>query len=336
MNATTLPSSPGRAPSFLAALASTRVTLVALAGIAAGVVAHTQLEGGAAGLLAALFAVGAANLLAAIVVQPRLRADLPLLVLHVALLAILLLAGIGRLTTLTGTLELAQGEIFDGQLITREAGPMHPDGLARLRFVNDGFTVEYAEGWRRGRTTNHVRVFGSGGEVVNRVIGDIDALVIDGYRFYTTSNKGYAFIFRWVPRSGEAMERGAVHLPSYPMHQHRQAQTWRIPGTGRDAWVMLDMDRPAIDPNRESWFRLPESHRLVIVVDGDRRELAAGESLRLEEGILVYEGLTAWMGYRVFYDPTLPWLAAASLLAIAALGAFFWRRFGRPAPERSA
>jgi hypothetical protein len=47
------------------------------------------------------------------------------------------------------------------------------------------------------------------------------------------------------------------------------------------------------------------------------------------EGVLVYEGLTAWMGYKVFYDPTLPWLLASAVLAIAALSAFFWRRFGR-------
>jgi len=335
MNAAILPA-PGGPQRFLRALASTRVTLAALAAIAAGVVAHTQVAGGLAGLVAALFAFGAANLLAALIAQPRLRADLALFVFHVALLAILLLAAVGRLTTLTGTLELAQGEVFDGHLLTREAGPLHPDGLSRLRFVNDGFTIEYAEGWRRGRTTNHVRVFGGDGEVVRATIGDIDALVVDGYRFYTTPNKGFAPVFRWIPRGGEPMERGAVHLPSYPLHEHRQAQTWRIPGTGRDAWVMLDLGRPAIDPARASRFRLPESHRLVLVVDGIRRELVAGGSVNLGEGVLVYEGLTAWMGYKVFYDPTLPWLAVASLLAIAALAAFCWRRFGRAGPERGA
>lgn len=336
MSATPFPASPGSPHPILGALASTRVTLLALAAIAAGVVAHTQVEGGNAGLLAAVFAFGATNLVAALVAQPRLRADLALFVFHVALLAILALAAVGRLTALTGTLELAQGEVFDGQLLTRETGPLHPDHLAKLRFVNDGFTVEYAEGWRRGRTTNRVRVFGSGGDVTSRTIGDIDALVLDGYRFYTTSNKGFALVFRWVPRGGEPMQRGTVHLPSYPVNEYGQAKTWRIPGTGREAWVMLDLDRPAIDPARESWFRLPESHRLVLVLDGDRRELVAGDSVKLEEGVLVYEGLTAWMGYKVFYDATLPWLVAASLLAIGALAAFFWRRFGRIAREQGA
>lgn len=246
-----------------------------------------------------------------------------------ALLALLALAALGRLTALSGTLELAEGEVFDGRLGTREAGPLHPERIARLRFVNDGFSVEYAEGWRRGRTRNAVRVFGENGEVTRQVIGDIDALVLDGYRFYTTFNKGYALVFRWVPRGAGAMERGTVHLPSYPLNEHRQAQTWRIPGTAREAWVMLDMDRPAIDASRPSRFRLPEAHRVVLVIDGVRRELTAGLSANLDEGVLVYEGITAWMGYKVFYDPTLPWLAAAALLAIASLAAFSWRRYLR-------
>ncbi|NJD87632.1 MAG: hypothetical protein FIB05_06430 [Betaproteobacteria bacterium] len=334
MNATALPASPGRPRRLLQALASTRVTLLALAAIAAGVVAHSRVEGGLAWLLASLFGLGAANLAAALVAQPRLRADLPLFVFHLALLAILALAAAGRLTALDGTLELAQGEVFEGQLVTSVAGPLHPEGLARLRFVNDGFEIEYAEGWKRGRTRNSIRVFGAGGEVSARTIGDIDALVIDGFRFYTTSNKGFAPVFRWVPRGGQSMQRGAVHLPAYPAHEHAQAQTWRIPGTALDAWVMLDLERPAIDPSRPSRFRVPEAHRLVIVVDGVRRELAAGEALRLAEGVLVYEGLTAWMGYRVFYDPTLPWLAAAALVAVGAMAVFFWRRFGRAAGGR--
>jgi cytochrome c biogenesis protein len=328
VNAVTLPVPGGGPRRFARALASTRLTLVLLAAIAAGVAAHAQVPGGLAGTLAALFGLGAANLLAALALQPRLRADLALFVFHLALLALLALAAAGRLTALTGTVELAQGEVFDGQLLTSEAGPLHPDGLSRLRFVNDGFTIDYAEGWKRGRTTNRVRVFGSGGEVEAHVIGDMDALVVDGYRFYTTPNKGFAAVFRWVPRGGAATERGAVHLPAYPMHEHAQAQTWRIPGTAREAWVMLDLDRPAIDPTRPSRFGLPESHRLVVVVGSARRVLEAGEGVVLEEGVLVYEGLTAWMGYKVFYDPTLPWMAAAALLAVASLAAFVWRRFG--------
>jgi cytochrome c biogenesis protein len=330
MSAILLPAAPRGPTRFARALASTRVTLVALAAIAAAVTAHSAVEGGMPNLLAATFGFGALNLAAALLVQPRLRADLPLFVFHLALLALLSLAALGRLTALTGTLELAQGEVFDGQLLTREAGLLHPDRLARLRFVNDGFTIEYAEGWRRGRTANAVRVFGAGGEVKSLTVGDMDALVIDGYRFYTTPNKGFAPVFRWVPRGGEPMLRGAVHLPAYPAHEHRQAQGWRIPGTPHEVWVMLELDRPALDPTRPSRFRIPDSHRLVLVAGGARHELSAGQPVSLEGGVLVYEGLVAWMGYKVFYDPTLPWLAAAALVAVLSLAAFCWRRFARP------
>ncbi len=314
MNATSLPASGNVAVRAARALGSTRLTLASLGLVAVAVIAHAQVAGG----------------LAALLTQPRLRADFALFVFHLALLALLALAALGRLATLTGTLELAQGEVFDGQLLTREAGPLHPDRLSRLRFVNDGFTIDYAEGWRRGRTANDVRVFGDDGRVASVRIGDIDPLVLEGYRFYTTPNKGFAVVLRWVPRDGRPAERGTVHLPAYPMHEHRQAQSWRIPGTAREAWVMLDLEAPAIDPTRASSFRVPGAHRLVLVTGADRRELRPGDTVALPEGLLVYEGLTAWMGYKVFYDPTLPWLLAAAAVAILALSAFFWRRLGRP------
>lgn len=317
------------APRLLRGLASARLTLVLLSLLAAAVIAHTRLADGAPALLSAAFALCAMNLAAALAAHPRLRADLPLFVFHAALLAMLLLLAAGRLLYFQGTVELARGELFDGQLTSRAAGLLHADRLSRLRFVNDGFTVNYAEGWQRGNTRNEIRLFGEDGGVRHYTIGDIDPLVADGYRFYTTSNKGYAPVFRWVPRDGRPMERGTVHLPSYPLNEHRQSQTWRLPGTAREVWVMLDLDRPAIDPTRAAEFALPEKHRLIVVVDNARREMVAGESIVLPDGVLVYEGLTTWMGYRIFYDPTLPWMLAASLAGILSLAAFFWRRFGR-------
>ena len=329
MNATTLALREGLARRVVRGVGSPRLTLALIALVGLAVIGHARVEGGLAGPLAAAFAMAAANLAAALLTNARLRADLALFVFHLSLLALLALAATGRLTALTGTLELAQGEVFDGHLLTREAGPLHPDRLARLRFVNDGFTIDYAEGWRRGRTTNDVRAFGQDGRAVHHAIGDITPLVLEGYRFYTTSNKGFAIVMRWVPRDGRPAERGTVHLPSYPLNEHRQAQSWRIPGTSREAWVMLDLDAPAIDPSRASTFQLPGAHRLVFVTGGERRELRPGDNFAVPEGVLVYEGLTAWMGYKVFYDPTLPWLLACAGVGVLALAAFFWRRFVR-------
>jgi cytochrome c biogenesis protein len=61
---------------------------------------------------------------------------------------------------------------------------------------------------------------------------------------------------------------------------------------------------------------------------GERRwELQPGGSVELPEGRIEYRGLRGWMGYSVFYDWTIPWLLAASLVAIGALGAHFWSKF---------
>ena len=42
-----------------------------------------------------------------------------------------------------------------------------------------------------------------------------------------------------------------------------------------------------------------------------RAELAPGERVAIPGGTLIYERLSTWMGYRVSYNATLPWLLAA-------------------------
>ena len=61
--------------------------------------------------------------------------------------------------------------------------------------------------------------------------------------------------------------------------------------------------------------------------DGVRSELRVGETVPVRGGFVRLEDLAMWMGYRVFYEPTLPWLFATSLLAVAALAWWFWTRF---------
>jgi cytochrome c biogenesis protein len=119
---------------------------------------------------------------------------------------------------------------------------------------------------------------------------------------------------------------GAVHLPSFPMHELRQSREWPLPD-GREAWVMLQFDETLIDPGKASAFRLPEAHRLVVRIGETRAALAPGERVALDGGTLVYEGLASWMGYRVAYDPTLPWLLAASLLTALSLAWHYARKF---------
>ena len=286
--------------------------------------------------LALPLAALALNLLAALLRHPAFRRQVPLLVAHLALLALLVGVALGRLLALDGHFELTQGLPFDGQLIDRQAGPLHVDRLQQLAFRHDGFEIDYAPGRKRGATRNQVTWLGDDGQPRSAVIGDHRPLVLHGHRLYTSPNKGFAPLLRWEPTSG-APVRGAVHLPSFPVHELRQSREWQLPD-GRSAWVMLQTDEALIDPAHAARFSLPAQHRLVVRVGQQRVELAPGDAMVLPSGTLVYEGLRTWMGYRVAYDPTLPWLLAAALLSALALGVHCVRKFwpGRPASVAAA
>lgn len=275
----------------------------------------------------------AVNLCAALFVHPALRRQLPLLVAHLALLVLVLLVAAGRLLALDGRFELTQGVPFDGTLLDHEAGALHVDRLQRLSFRNDGFEIDYAAGRRRGATRNSVTWADEDGRPRSAVIGDHHALVLAGHRFYTSPNKGYAPLLRWQPEQGAAL-LGAVHLPSFPSHELRQSREWSLPD-GRSAWVQLQTGEKLIDPATAGRFALPHEHRLVVRIGSQRAELTPGQVMNVPGGQLVYEELRTWMGYRVAYDPTLPWLLVASLLAALALGLHYVLKF-KAAPVPAA
>ena len=319
-----IPSSQSSILKFLASLKLTLVIFVALgAAILIAYLSETPTTWALAGPLAAF----ALNLAAAVVANPVFRHQTALLVFHLALIAIILLIAVGRLTYLKGQLELAEGEVFDGHLTQEERGPWHPRHLDALHFSNDGFTIDYAKEVRRGNTRNQISWTTQGGQIQRTVIGDQNPLILAGYRFYTSHNKGFAPTFTWHPNSGGSPMLGTVHLPAYPLHEYKQALEWTPPGGKIPLWVMLQFDEVILDPAKSSEFRLPAKHQIVVRVGKERRELKQGEAMRLAEGILVYNGLRSWMGYTVFYDFTLPWLLAACILAVLSLAWHFWSKF---------
>lgn len=319
---------PGRriAVAWLERLASLKLTLVVLVLLGAGVIAKGAADPGTVWPVVAPLALGAFNLGASMATHPAFRRQTALLAFHLALLAIVVLAAAGQLTYLKGQLELAEGETFNGQLTRSESGPWHRARLERAQFVNDGFSIRYEKGVRRAETRNAVRWLDDAGQEQRATVGDNEPLVRHGYRFYTSFNKGYAPVFVWHPAGG-VPQRGSLNLPSYPLHEYRQAQEWTLPGTQAALWTMLQFDEVLLDPERVSQFRLPERHTLVVRVGGARYELVPGARLALPEGVLVYERLSTWMGYTVFYDWTLPWLLVACALAVASLAWHFWKMF---------
>lgn len=271
----------------------------------------------------------AVNLMAAIATRPIFRRQLPLLGFHLALLLIIILAGIGRLTYLKGQVELVEGQEFDGTLTKQVSGPWHRNNYAQLHFVNEGYTIDYETGVRRGLTQNKVRYLNENGLAQVATIGDTVPLILNGYRFYTSFNKGFAPVFLWHSSltPGTQPVLGSVNLPAYPIHEYRQALEWVLPGTDITAWTMLQFDEVILDPEKPSEFRLPAKYKVIVRIGDERRELQPGDAIDLPQGRLVFDGLRSWMGYTVFYDWTLHWLLAACVLAVLSMSWHFWRKY---------
>ncbi len=314
------------AASLLRLAASLRLTVVLIVLLAVAVAFSFDQGVPATWTLALPLGAMAVNLLAAVATHPTFRRQTWLLAFHLALIALLLLVATGRLIYLRGTLELSQGEVFAGNLLKSEAGPLHPWRLAAAAFTHDGFEIDYAPGLRRGPTRHPVRWRDEDGRPHRAVIGDQTPLVLHGYRFYTTSNKGFAARVTWRPDRGGA-HSGTLHFPSFPVFEFDQNVDWTLPDTATRIRLSLELPAGLIDAERASTLRPPVRHALKVAYADGELLLQPGQSLRLADGELAYEGLGTWMGYTVHYDPTLPWLLAAALIAVVALSAHFWRKF---------
>jgi len=316
------PASVLRYLAFVGSLRLTLVSLVVLLGAVVFIYDHEG-EGDATLALVLPLAMLSINLVAAMLSNKAFRRQLPLLIFHLALLAIIVLVSMGRLTYLRATAEVVTG----GEYLAMdriEAGPWHWGEKDSLHFENLGFEIQYKAGLQRDATVNQVRWRDEAGILRTAEIGDQVPLLMRGYRFYTSSNKGFAALFRWEPRQGDP-QLGSVVFPSYPAHKERQTTHWRL-GT-EDIRVTLNLPGQLINPQSESRFRLPDRHDISLDFSWRVANLKPGESLVIPSGRLVYVGLTTWMGYNVFYDWTMSWLLAACTLAVLALGWHFWRKF---------
>ena len=317
---------PEVAARALAQLGSPRLTLVLLPLLAVAVIAVAWEAGPPSATLAAPLGALAANLAGAIATRAAFRRQPALLAFHLALLAVVVIAAAGRLTYLKGTVELSEGEEFAGALHSEERGPLHMGALERAAFVNLGFTVDYEPGVKRARTANRVGFRDADGNSRDTVIGDDAPLKIAGYRFYTTSNKGFAPDLVWTPRAG-ASQRGTIHMPSFPAALERQQLAWSPPGSTVVLDTRLDIEERVVDIEGRWQLQAPARHVLVVQAGSERATLRPGESHRFAEGTLHYVGLRLWMGYAVSHDWTIPWMLASALLAAAALAWHYVERF---------
>lgn len=324
---------------MIAALASNRFTLLALILLALGIVIYYQFSlPGRLWFIVFPSLLLVMNFLLAVVTRGILRQNWPLMVFHFALILLVTLVFLGQMSYFQGTLELAENEVFSGdqrQLDNVRHGPWHRYALDEARFSNLGFRINYHSGVKRDRTVNRIAL--DSGDAGRRIveIGDHVPLVIDHYRFYTSHNKGYAPVFEWRPTgSGEALT-GSIHLPAYPINEYRQALEWQVPGSGHRLWTMLKIDENVLPEDRSFEFQVPRQHRIVVRIDDRRYEMIPGESIDLEGGVLRYKELSTWMGYKIDYDWTRPWLLATAIIGLMALFVHYIFKFSLLGSQRS-
>ncbi len=314
--------------SLIDAFASNRSTLLLLVVLALSITLYYQVSlPQRIWIIALPTALLILNFLLALATRDILKNNWPLMIFHFAMIALVLLAFAGRMSFFKATLELAESEEFVGQLENVRQGPWHRYGLSGARFTNLGFQIRYRQGIKRDKTLNQIRLTMPNGLQQPLEIGDHVPLVIGHYRFYTSHNKGYAPLFEWQPFASTESIAGSIHLPAYPTHEYRQALQWKIPGTETELWTMLIIEENVLPEDRDFDFRVPQQHQLVVRYQDQRYELQPGDSLELPGGILRYQKLTTWMGYKVDYDWTRPWLLATVLIGLAGLFVHFIVKF---------
>jgi len=313
--------------SWLSHLSSLKLTLVGMVMLGIGAaLSYGNPAGVSVWVLVAPMGLLAVNLAAAILTNPNINRQPGLLVFHICLLGTVVLAGVGRLTHLDAHMEIALGQEFHTDLLQEvRKGPWHLGNMDKVVFTQGAYTVDYAAGLRRGLTHSEVLAPGLGGRMVSRDVGDDRPLVLERYRFYTTHNKGFSPVMTWIPDQGQPIT-GRINMPAYPLYDYKQDNRWTPPGTDEEIkfWLQLetglDLERDWVLDGRNS------SAVLVVTTQGRRVELNKGEEVRLEHGRLRYDDLTTWMGYRVFYDPTIQWLFFVTVAGVFGLGQFFWQK----------
>ncbi len=301
-------------------LASIWLTLILLTIAAALLLYSRMVDETVSGKLIAMPLVGLClNLMVAIVYNRKLRTQGGLLVFHLALAAVAGLAAFGQLSAVIASIELTEGSEFDPNQITVMNGSLNRDTLHRIRFIQGPFSINYKPGMTRRETYSTVKIQGPDGKWDEQIVGDHYPLIINGYRFYTTSNKGFATLLSYTDKAGQ-ISTGSVHFPGYPLNEAVQANSWTAPDTAKTVALWLELSAPIYTEDAQWQFSVPKDASLVVTVDDVRTTLLPGQVMPIGGGTLRYGELRAWMGYGIYYNPAMSWILAASLVAVCGLG----------------
>jgi hypothetical protein len=315
---------------LLKTIASLKLTLAGLAALIVNSFAISQWPDAAIPWLVVPLAVLAINLLAALLVRHAFRQQAALLLFHVGLLGVLLLVAAGVLTRFDGSVEVVEGTAFDPAVVTpRGTGWLHPDRLQRVRFSQGPLEVNYLSGLRRDTTHSRVLVGHADGTELRRDIGDRQGFTSNGYRFMTTFNKGFAVLVLWRDAEGrEAL--GTVNFPSFPEFEWKQSNDWTTPA-GESLAVELKLAERL--PEDTAWTLSSRDVAYSVGFSGAtlaETTVKPGVPVAVKGGEITVVDLRLWMGYRIDYNPLLPWLLTAAFLSLGALGLHMAQKFRMP------
>lgn len=313
-------------------LASLRLAWVAMLGLVVTViVAHFNAHIGYAWIVLPL-ALMILNLLAALATNVRLQREPALIVFHLALVALCVLGGLDAATRFHGRVELVEGQDLQvAQVQVIEQGAWHRFRLNEILLTQEAAAVEFAPGLIRQRTRSTVLVI-EDAEAKRFELGETLPLILLGYRFATTPNKGHAMVLSWRDVEGSVVQ-GAVHFPSYPAQEWRQQQAWQTPAGEAITFELQPKVRPPADSD---WVLRSRDVRadISVTADGVQHTLLPGEWLELRDGAVRFDELRLWMGYRIDYQPLIKWMLVVALISITALACYFYKRLWRPVDGR--
>lgn len=312
---------------MLSRLASSKLTLFGMVLLFIGaILSYGSILDVSMWVLVVPMAIMAINLLAAIATNRKINRQPGLLIFHLGLLGVVLLAALGRLTHLDAQVEIVQGNPFDPSLLNEiKKGPLHPWNFDKINFVQGPYTISYSAQLQRGLTETTIYYQDEQGRQKSFTFGDDVPYEIHNYKFYSSFNKGFAPILTWTPVGGAPIT-GSVNMPSFPLYDYKQKNSWTPPGEKDPVELWLKL---ATQYNQEgNWVLSKETSSAILAVTyKDKRvELKPGDVMTLPGGTLRYDQLSMWMGYTIFYDPTLAWMFYVSVLGTFGMGWHLWRR----------
>ncbi|MEW8298791.1 MAG: hypothetical protein AB2723_16955 [Candidatus Thiodiazotropha sp.] len=303
-----------RIPAWIPALASLRITGVGLLLLGVGSLATSPQGDTGPWLIIAPLLLLALNLGAALLSNPLFRLRPALFGMHVGLLLLAVALAYGQLTRFRGHIEITEGQAFDPGQVIVDRQPLLTLALPEEgAFTQGTVRINYAPGTMRRETLSRVELDNGQASAAR----DGRPLIIDGHRFYVTHNKGFSALISWWPDQASSPRLGSLHFPSYPRLAPTQSLSWTVPGG-----TALNLEiRPKSIPQEKSWTLSGSMAEALLLVrlNGKTRTLHPGERMRLPGGTFRFEAIRMWIGYRIFYDPSLYLCFSSALIVVCCL-----------------